>query len=129
MIANARIEVADAVEVVDLSGLSPQRVSGYMVAAAIEGAPRARVVGEAAAEIVSRWNDLPADGQARCHIPPFGFRFFLRGALLVEASVCWQCNNIHGESSGAPFWYEFDGAAAVSRRLLALARSAIGGNP
>jgi len=30
---------------------------------------------------------------------------------------------------GAPFGYEFDGAAAVSRRLLALARSAIGGNP
>jgi hypothetical protein len=51
---------------------------------------------EQAEEIMTLWRQLPPGQQARCHIPPFGLRFFAKDYLICQASLCWECNNIIG---------------------------------
>ena len=51
----------------------------------------------------------------RCHNPPFGLRFYTEDGLQRQCSICWRCNNIHGD-----FGYEFDADHAISQKLLAL---------
>jgi len=113
----------DAVEVVDLEDVEPLSPSGYMSAAA--AAPFVRVTGNAAKTIAALWRSLPAGSQARCHIPPFGLRFFLGEKLVAEASLCWECNNVFGGTWEGTFGFEFDGEAPASRELLAAIRAAI----
>jgi len=62
----------------------------------------------------------------RCHVPPFGLRFFSGDRLLCEASICWRCNNIFGQAGGAEVFFKFDGSLAVSRELLKACESAVG---
>lgn len=82
------------------------------------GARCIRVGNAASREIIDLFARLPDGEQARCHIPTYGFRF-LRGEKCVRwVSVCWECNNMHGDWNGKSLSYEFDGAAAVSRELL-----------
>ena len=68
------------------------------------------------------WNKLPPGEEGRCHVPPFGLRFFSRGQLLLEASLCWECNNIFGNIGPNTFWFEFDASATSSKTLLARAQ-------
>lgn len=115
----------DAVEVVDLAGLTPDGVRDYLKAADTAGSPRARLVGRDAEEIARLWNGLPPGEQERCHFPPFGLRLFSRGVLLLEASLCWDCNNIFGVSGASAFAFEFDASAPSSTALLARVREAM----
>jgi hypothetical protein len=55
---------------------------------------------------------------ARCHIPPFGLRFFTNNQLVCQASVCWECNNIYGHANSNRFSYAFDANASISQELL-----------
>jgi hypothetical protein len=114
----------DAVEIVDLEDVEPLRPSGSMSAAA--AAPFVRVTGDAAKTIAALWRSLPPGAQARCHIPPFGLRFFVGEKLVAEASLCWECNNVYGETWEGSFAFEFDGKAAPSLELLATLRTTIG---
>ena len=114
----------DAVEAVDLAGLDPDRVSEYMAAAV--NAPRVAVTGSDAERIACLWRGLPEGEQMRCHIPPFGLRFYSRRRLICEASVCWECNNIFGNAGGEHLWYGFDASHEHSRELLAACKRAIG---
>jgi hypothetical protein len=114
----------DSVELVDLEDVEPQSVAGYMSAATT--APSVRVTGNTAQKIAALWRSLPPGEPARCHIPPFGLRFFLREKLLAEASICWECNNVFGGTWDGDFSFEFDGEAPSSRELLAAIRAEIG---
>jgi len=114
----------DAVEVVDLEEVEPFSGDEYMSAAT--SAPSVRVSGNAAQTIAELWRRLPAGFQARCHDPPFGLRFFLGQELVAEASLCWECNNVLGGTWEGSFWFAFDGAAPLSRELLATLRAALG---
>ena len=75
---------------------------------------------------------LPGSGAgfrraSRCAAtPPFGLRFYSRGRLICEASVCWECNNIFGNARGEHLWYGFDASHEHSRELLAACKRAIG---
>ena len=109
------------VEVVDLSEVAPTSGVNYMAAAS--SAPFARFEGEEASAFTALWNRLPAGRQARCHVPPFGFRFFNQSELVLQASVCWMCNNISGNVSGDEFWYAFNADAPVSQELLRAAKA------
>jgi hypothetical protein len=108
----------DAVELVGLKGLQPNRVSEYMKIA--KDAPSIHIQGESARQIAHLWRQLPPHEQMRCHNPPFGLRFFRKNKLLVEGSVCWECNNIFVEENGEDFSYTFDGQHARSQQLLTL---------
>jgi hypothetical protein len=113
----------DAVEVVDLEGVRPAPPHDYMAAAS--KARHVRLDGTDAAAIVTVWNRLPAGRQARCHVPPFGFRFLEEGDVVVEASVCWRCNNVAGKEGDDEFWYEFDAEAPEAVELLERAKKAL----
>lgn len=89
-------------------------------------APRVRIDGEAAQHIAAYWRLLPAGESYRCHIPPFGLRFFNEGEVLCQASPCWECNNIFGDVGGDPLAYGFDAEASASRALLRECRRALG---
>jgi len=71
-------------------------------------------------QIAQLWRVLPPGKQARCHVPPFALRFFADGEILMEASLCWHCNNICLREGETFSGYEFDGRAEVSRELLAV---------
>jgi len=119
------LDAVDQVEVVDLRQVSSDRVQDYLEAAATVGAPRVRVRGSDAQGIAALWSELPPGEQDRCHVPPFGLRFFSGDHLLLEASLCWQCNNIFGVADGNRFSFAFNASASPSRELLARARAAV----
>lgn len=114
----------DAVEVVSLRGLNPNRVSEYMAVA--KDARWVRLVGSEAKRIAEMWRALPDGEQARCHVPPFGLRFFAGSKLVCEASICWQCNNIFGRAGADEDFFEFDGSLTASRELLTACEVALG---
>ena len=62
----------------------------------------------------------------RCHVPPFGLRFFSAGTLICEATICWRCNNIFGQAGADDVFFEFDGSQPISRELLNACEMAIG---
>jgi hypothetical protein len=46
-------------------------------------------------------------------------RFLANGAIVVQASICWQCNNIYGYGlDGARELHAFDASAAPAQELL-----------
>jgi hypothetical protein len=114
----------DAVDVVDLYGISAAGVDRYMTEAV--DAPSVRLTGVAAERVAALWRRLPPGKQARCHTPPFGLRFYSAGRLVSQASICWECNNIFGEAGEDQVFFEFDASQPVSRDLLAECQRAIG---
>src|SRR5687767_1020203 len=96
----------DAVEIVNLKGIYADCVSKYMKESL--NAPHVRLIGNLAQQIANLWRELPESGQMRCHNPPFGLRFYNTNRLLLQGSICWECNNIYGDLSGKEFFYEFD---------------------
>jgi hypothetical protein len=111
----------DAVDVVDLDH-DPAKVK--TVADYIRVAVRAerRLTGADAQRIADLWRKLPPGEQARCHMPPYGLRFWRAGQLLVEASLCWECANVYGYAGDEGLWFGFDVKAPAAVALLAQLR-------
>lgn len=120
------LPAVDAVEVVDLAdvGFHIHRVSEYMTAATTS--PFIRLRGAEAEHIAGLWRELQPAEQKRCHVPPFGLRFYAKGKLLCEASICWRCNNVHGRVNGHELFFEFDGSSPAARHLLTACEQALG---
>jgi hypothetical protein len=114
----------DAVDVVDLFGVDSDGIADYMGAAA--NARCVRVVGADAQRIASLWRKLPAGEQARCHIPPFGLRFYSNGRIVTQASICWECNNIFGDAAGERLFFEFNANGRSSWDLLVECKTRLG---
>ena len=110
----------DAVDVVNLKDIDSDRVSEYMPNAT--NAPHVQLTGEPAQQIANLWRHLPPGAFARCHIPPFGLRFYRNGELLLQASICWQCDNIFGGAQGDGFSCSFDAQHGTSQKLLVLCK-------
>ncbi len=107
----------DTVEIIGLLEVDAPNVSAYMTAAV--GLSGTRVDGEVAQEIAALFRTLPRGPMMRCHVPPYGVRFYARGAVALELSLCWKCNNAFGRAGAAPIDFVFDGEAAASRALFA----------
>jgi len=107
----------ERVEVVILIGLNPNRVDEYMQGAV--KAPAIKVFAEGALRIASLWRQLPRGEPFRCHVPPFGLRFWLANEIVCQASICWECNTIYGIADGRKIAYEFDASHTISQHLLA----------
>jgi hypothetical protein len=114
----SRLPLIDSVEIVNLKGIRPSRVSLYMKEAG--SANSIRLIDESAQEIAELWRRLSWGWQMRCHIPPFGLRFYNNGTLLLQASVCWQCNNIYGDENGSDFHCAFNAKRSSSQKLLSI---------
>jgi hypothetical protein len=110
----------DAVEVVNLRDIMGNRVNTYMKEAV--SAPFVRVTGEVAQDIARLWRLLPVAEQMRCHVPSFGLRFYNNDNLHLQASVCWQCNNIFVDIGEQELSYTFDAQHSYSQELLALVK-------
>jgi hypothetical protein len=109
------LPLIDEVQIVDLSRIVPKRVELYMDAAA--EAPHVTVADRRALDIAELWRALQIGQQDRCHVPPFGLRFFRQHALLLSASICWQCNNVFGSDQHGLIHAEFDAAHTSARDL------------
>jgi hypothetical protein len=114
--APSQLPDIDAVELVDLRTLH----LGSVGMSKVKNAPFVQVKGETAQQIAHLWRHLPPDEQMRCHNPPFGLRFYMDNKLLVQGSVCWNCNNINVEENGKNLLYEFDAQHPHSQKLFAL---------
>ncbi|MFT5684192.1 MAG: hypothetical protein ACI8RZ_005133, partial [Myxococcota bacterium] len=68
------------------------------------------------------WNELPEAGQMRCHVPIIGVRFNSISDPIAEISICWQCNNMFGETEQGSFHRTFDGESDSARELLSLCK-------
>jgi hypothetical protein len=119
----AHLPEIDAVDVVNLEDIHPGHVDAYMQKAV--RAPHVRVADELAQQIADLWRQLPPDEQARCHFPPFGLRFYRRGELQFQASICWECNNIFGDAKGNHVFFTFDAHSEPSQRLLSLCKQVL----
>lgn len=107
----------DAVDVVALDPSAARRgMHEFMRSRAV--LREHRLTGADAEQIAALWRALPSGEQARCHIPPYGLRFWLGGQKLLEASLCWECNNVFGYAAGEKLHFSFDSKAPVSMSLL-----------
>ena len=113
-----------SVDIVDLRSIDANRVSQYMQSAV--GAPSVTLCGDAAQRIAELWRALPPGHQSRCHTPPYGVRFRSGERVVCEASICWDCDNIFGQSAGREIHYEFAAALPTSKALLAELHRAAG---
>ena len=110
-------------EVVELGGAMGNELRAIM--SGETQAKRARVTGPKAQRIGELFRTLPPGEQARCHIPPFGLVFHRGSEMVGRASICWKCNNIHGDMGADQLVYQFDSTAKIARELLAACKKAI----
>lgn len=78
------------------------------------------VEGKKAKNIATVWRKLKWDfeGQAACHEPGYEVKFYSKGKLLVNASVCWSCNNVSFITpEGINAQPTFDGYSPVGEAL------------
>lgn len=115
-----------AIDVVDLRAVNPNRVDQYMTAAA--DVPTFHCNDQTSQLVASLWRKLPPGESVRCHTPPIGLRFYDGDRMIVEASICWQCENIFGFANGEPFDYLFDPKSLEATELFDTLRSVVGSN-
>lgn len=116
--APSQLPDIDVVELVELRGLPPTIVNEFMIIP--KNVRFVRIKKETAQKIAYLWRQLPPGEQMRCHYPPFGLRFYMGNKLLVQGSVCWECNNIFVQENGENLIYEFYAQHPHSQQLFAL---------
>jgi hypothetical protein len=114
----ATLPEVDAVDVIRLEGATPGggSVNDFIRSRATQ--PEIRLTGVDAERIADLWRALPPGEPARCHIPPYGLRFWIGAQLIVEASLCWQCNNAYGYLGADATSFAFDAKALSAVALL-----------
>jgi hypothetical protein len=123
--APASLPEIDDVDIVDLRGLSPSRVDEYMALARTSHAFAWRVPHNVGQEIATWFRRLRIGEQARCHIPSYGVRFFADSQLVLEASLCWECNNAFGSIGTSELSFSFDAESPEARALLSLVKRSL----
>lgn len=70
-------------------------VRPYGLHADVQG--HATLKGDACQKVRSAWQSLTFDrtGGSFCHYPVYGFRLYRGDDLLMETTVCWQCQNFY----------------------------------
>ncbi|MFN9732804.1 MAG: hypothetical protein ACK544_02080 [Microcystis sp.] len=80
----------DALDVLDLGGQFPKMLDNLVMSSRV-----IKVEGEFVQQVANLWRQLKPGQSARCHMPPFGLRFYCKGELILQASMCWECNNMY----------------------------------
>jgi hypothetical protein len=113
-----------SVDVVNLRGILPNHVDQYMQNAI--NAPSVTLHGADAQLIANLWRSMPPGEQSRCHTPPYGVRFRVADRIVCEASICWECENIFGNSEGKDLHYKFNARHQTSIDLFTEFQRAFG---
>jgi len=90
----------DAVDVLDLGGNFPSMSGDLIISSRI-----VTVEGELAQQIAHLWRQLTPGMSARCQMPPFGLRFYVKEKLVLQASMCWECHNMYLWERSSNFLY------------------------
>jgi hypothetical protein len=114
----ATLPEVDAVDVVLLEGAAPEGGPANDFIRSRAARPEIRLTGVDAERIADLWRALSPGESARCHIPPYGLRFWRGPQLVVEASLCWQCNNAYGYLGAEATSFAFDSKAMAAVALL-----------
>jgi hypothetical protein len=119
----ASLGAVDCVDILVLAG-APRNDNLPRLQTGFDGFPikASHVIrGTNAEKIAQLWRTLPpTTNPARCHVPPFGLRFYQAETLLLEASLCWQCSNIFIVIADEKAGYIFDPKHKISQELLKL---------
>ena len=105
----------DVVEVLDLRGKFPSISNGLITSSRI-----VKVEGDLAQQIANLWRQLSPGQSARCHIPPFGLRFYSQNQVVLQASMCWECDNMYIYKQGTRSLYGLNLDQPPAHQLLAL---------
>ena len=111
----------DVVEVLDLGGEFPSISAGF-----INSSRNTKIEGELAQTIVNLFRQLTPGESARCHIPPFGLRFYFNKQLVLQASICWECDNMYIWKDDNRLLYGLNLQQPSSKHLLALLKDSLG---
>lgn len=118
----SKLPEIDIIEVVDLRSVYREDVDEYMLNCK-DSKTVVKVSGSSAQQIAELWRKLPEKMPFRCHLPPFGLRFYKDEKLILQGSICWECNNFIGYKNGEEIGFTFDGEAKVSKELLSICKS------
>ena len=77
-------------------------------------------------EVFRLWNSLSDGETARCHVPKFGIRLNYRDHDSVNASICWECNNIYLKKQNEFVFCQFDAKNETSQNLLETVKEKLG---
>ena len=80
----------DTLDVLDLGGEIPKMSGDLMISSRL-----IFVEGELVQQVASLWRQLKPGESARCHMPPFGLRFYFKEKLILQAFLCWACDNMY----------------------------------
>jgi hypothetical protein len=81
--------------------------------------------GTAAQRVASLWRSQTYNLRvSACHNPDYAIKFYVRGKLLMYASVCWGCNNIFMITPNLATTQNFLGGDRRGERLLEVFDSA-----
>ena len=78
------------------------------------------VEGELAQQVVHLWRQLTPGMSARCHMPPFGLRFYVKENVVLQASMCWECDNMYIWERSSNFLYGLDLGQPSAKELFSL---------
>ena len=97
------------VEAVDVAPITNRDETGSFV----------RVEGAEAERMAALFRGAPDADSARCHVPSFRLRFRDETGSVLDAAVCWTCNNISIVfDGGGTGWAVFDGESDPARELM-----------
>lgn len=105
----------DVVDVLDLGGDFPSMSGDFITSSRI-----VTVKGELAQQVAHLWRQLIPGDSARCHTPPFGLRFYFKEKFVLQASICWQCNNMYLWERSDRYLYGLDLAQPSAKELFSL---------
>ena len=105
----------DAVDVLDLGGNFPSMSGDLIISSRI-----VTVEGELAQQVAHLWRQLTPGMSARCHMPPFGLRFYVKEKLVLQASMCWECDNMYLWERSSNFLYGLDLGQPSAKELFSL---------
>ncbi len=110
----------DVVEVLDLGGEFPSISCGF-----INSSRNTKIEGELAQTIANLFRQLTPGESARCHTPPFGLRFYFNKQLVLQASICWECDNMYIWKDDNRLLYGLNLQQPSSKHLLALLKDSL----
>lgn len=108
---------------IDKVELLKLKVNGDLWDGAIESLKT--LTGKEAQDVASLWRrQVYRQYQVACHLPAYGVKFYSGDKLLVQASVCWQCNNIGFQTPDMNGTQYFEGDGRLGQQLLSVFRKA-----
>lgn len=81
------------------------------------------LTGKEAEDLAALWRrQVYRSRQVACHLPAYGIRFYAGDKQILQATLCWECNNIAFQTPKVEGTQYFDGHEKLGQQLLAVFR-------